>query len=330
MKKYKEVVLFEDEELRAGLGESMQYTEMSDFDRAFLCGMIRQKRPRRILELGVAAGATTAVILNCIHVLDLDCRLISVDYSEAWYRDSSRKTGFVAEEFKKKQPDYKFEHEVFLGDVVAAHLDEICKDGKIDFLILDTAHSLPGEVLDFIACFPYLTEDAVVVLHDIALSHKVAGHSGAVATKLLFDTVKADKFYMKDPQESDGLANIAAFQLNEDTGENMLDIFSVLKTRWAYRLKLAAKQQYTKLLERHYEKYYTDIFESANELQNTLLWVNEKVEGHYRGDIQNLRQHWKKPKYIYIYMDAVIGERCIISMQKDMGFLLLGWWFRMR
>ena len=168
MKKYKEISLFKDEKLESGLEESLQYTEMSAFDRAFLCGMIREKKPHKILEVGMAAGATTAVILNCMHALDLDCKLISVDYSEAWYRDGSRRTGFVAEEFKARQTDYTFHHEVYLGDVVAAHLEKICEDGKIDFLILDTTHSLPGEVLDFIACFPYLTEDAVVVLHDVA------------------------------------------------------------------------------------------------------------------------------------------------------------------
>ena len=37
--------------------------EMSEFESAFLCGAIKQFRPKKILEVGVAAGATTAIIL---------------------------------------------------------------------------------------------------------------------------------------------------------------------------------------------------------------------------------------------------------------------------
>ena len=43
-------------------------------------------------------------------------------------------------------------------------IDEIGSD--IDFLILDTLHIVPGEILDFLVCLPYLTKDAIVVLHD--------------------------------------------------------------------------------------------------------------------------------------------------------------------
>ena len=32
----------------------------------------------------------------------------------------------------------------------------IKKEEKIDFLILDTIHNLPGEIFDFLAVFPYL------------------------------------------------------------------------------------------------------------------------------------------------------------------------------
>lgn len=308
MKKYKDVVLFQDEKLESGLGESLKYTEMSDFDRAFLCGMIRKKKPHKILEVGMAAGATTAVILNCMRALDLDCRLISVDYSEAWYKDGSQRTGFVAEEFKASQADYTFRHEVYLGDVAAAHLEKICEDGKIDFLILDTTHSLPGEVLDFIACFPYLTEDAVVVLHDVALSCKMPGQSEAIATKLLFDVVKADKYYMKSGEEAYGLANIAAFQMTEDTGENMLDVFSALQMEWAYLLREADYQKYLTLLMKHYEQYCIDIFMSANKRQNNSHWLNSKIERHYPGDIGTFRKQWQKAGNVLLYGCGDWGE----------------------
>lgn len=42
-------------------------------------------------------------------------------------------------------------HQFLLGKAIPFVLERIGKD--IDFLILDTAHCLPGELLDFIVCF---------------------------------------------------------------------------------------------------------------------------------------------------------------------------------
>ncbi len=35
--------------------------EMTEFELSFLCGLIRDRRPQKIIEVGVAAGGTTAV-----------------------------------------------------------------------------------------------------------------------------------------------------------------------------------------------------------------------------------------------------------------------------
>ena len=76
-------------------------TEMSELQLSMLCGLIKEYRPEKIVEVGVAAGGTTAVILNCLSLIELDTCVYSVDISERYYRDTSRKTGFLAEEYKK-------------------------------------------------------------------------------------------------------------------------------------------------------------------------------------------------------------------------------------
>ena len=38
---------------------------------------------------------------------------------------------------------------------------------KFDFIFLDTAHSAPGEILNFIELLPFLNENAILVLHEI-------------------------------------------------------------------------------------------------------------------------------------------------------------------
>lgn len=46
--------------------ENSKYCEMSAFDIAFLCGILKKYRQKNILEVGVSAGATSAIILELI------------------------------------------------------------------------------------------------------------------------------------------------------------------------------------------------------------------------------------------------------------------------
>lgn len=75
--------------------------EMSAWQLASICGLIKEYRPQKIVEVGVAAGGTTAVILNCISMLCINTELYSVDISEKYYRDKRKKTGYLAEECQK-------------------------------------------------------------------------------------------------------------------------------------------------------------------------------------------------------------------------------------
>ena len=43
--------------------------EMSESESAFLCGALKQFHPKKILEIGVAGGATTAIIVQTLEDL---------------------------------------------------------------------------------------------------------------------------------------------------------------------------------------------------------------------------------------------------------------------
>lgn len=61
--------------------------KMSEFESAFVCGIIKEIRPRKILEVGVAAGGTTSIILQCLADLNMgDCEFYSADLNEKYYR----------------------------------------------------------------------------------------------------------------------------------------------------------------------------------------------------------------------------------------------------
>lgn len=202
-------------------------SEMNEGQLAFLLGLIKEYRPKKLVEIGVAEGGTTAAVLECISMLDLETKVISIDLQKNVYNDDSKKVGWATEEYLSMK-DKSFDYILYTGKYAPELLEMV--EGDIDFLILDTMHKIPGEILDFLACYPFLKKGAVVVLHDIALNHYEKNWD-AIATKLLFDTVTADKLIGID-EEDNNLLNIGAFEITEDTGKYIDDVFSALTITW--------------------------------------------------------------------------------------------------
>ena len=60
----------------------IKFLEMSEFESAFLAGLIKREHPHHILEVGVSAGGTSTLILEAINAYAPDARLVSP--SLAW------------------------------------------------------------------------------------------------------------------------------------------------------------------------------------------------------------------------------------------------------
>ena len=121
-----------------------------------------------------------------------------------------------------------------LGNALPCYLEEI--GGDIDFLILDTVHSMPGEMLDFLAALPYLSSNAIVILHDITLNK---------------------------------ISDIGAFQITEDTLKYVEKCFSALTITWKYDLTDDELERYRII----YKKFYHD---DLVELFNKAITINRK------------------------------------------------------
>ena len=65
-------------------------SEMSYKQRALLNGIIRKSKPKKILEVGVSAGGSSAIILNAIKDMN-NSFLYSIDYANMYYRNKSKK-----------------------------------------------------------------------------------------------------------------------------------------------------------------------------------------------------------------------------------------------
>ncbi len=256
-------------------------SEMTERELAFLCGLIREKRPNKMVEIGVAAGGTSSVVLNCISMLGLETEMFSIDVSSHYYTNKNKKTGYLIDECIQllNEEGKKPRHLLLTGKYAVEQMEKV--GIGIDFLILDTVHSLPGEILDFLACYPLLQQKCVIVLHDIALNHEFedgADFAYSYATKVLFDTITADKIL---DLETGHFPGIGAFVVTEDTDKYIEDVFSALTITWQYKPKIEELSLYRQFYSRHFS-------------ENNMMLYDLAVSMNYA----SIRQRWKDQKKV--------------------------------
>ena len=245
------------------------HTEMTDSQLGFLCGLIKESQPKKIVEVGVASGGTSLVIIQCLKELNLKSSFFSVDLNERLYSDSQKETGYIVKDAEKQKEYQITDHKYFLGHYLPEVLEEIGEG--IDFLILDTVHHMPGELLDFLAGAPFLSDGAMVVLHDVALQHEPKTDNYCYATQVLFSCVTGTKYLNNNIK----YPNIAAFQVGKETKNNLTDVFNALSLTWNYKPFLEEIQIYRLWYEKYFNDFNCRLFEQAVEMNYHTLSVTD-------------------------------------------------------
>lgn len=109
---------------------------------------------KKCLEIGVHEGGSAILILNAIKDFE-NSFLVSIDLF-------SKNKGYRV---NKYFPELSKKWELYTGDQPHKFLTKLNK--KFDFLLLDSAHVAPGEIINFIEALPFLEENAIVVVHDL-------------------------------------------------------------------------------------------------------------------------------------------------------------------
>ena len=128
---------------------------------SFINGIIRKHRPKNCLEVGVASGGSSVLILNAIKDIK-GAKLISLDLNTNFYLNPYYKTGYRVKRFF---PELSKNWQLFTGEQPHVFLEKLKM--KFDFVFLDTAHITPGEIINLIEVLPFLNEKAIIILHDI-------------------------------------------------------------------------------------------------------------------------------------------------------------------
>lgn len=242
--------------------------EMSEIDHNFLVYLLDAFKPKKILELGVAAGGTSCLLLK--HTGEGQ-HVFGVDLATNYYRIPSEPVGFeIAKNCSKEERE---RHTLITGRDIVDCIEEI--GGGIDFCLLDTSHVLPGELLQFFVVYPYLADGACVVLHDISLNFhperqdKFTLYSYfSYSTKLLFCSL-ASKCKMLPDQS---WPNIGAVIMDSETKNNIDSTFFALGVSW-FEFPASQISKYREFIARHYDPFCRRIFNQCIKNQARLTSI---------------------------------------------------------
>jgi len=226
-------------------------SEMWANQKEFLNGIIRKYKPNKILEIGVRHGGSSIIILNAINDFK-DSKLFSIDIS------SSEKIGnCVYQHF----PEFIIKWNLFKGNIATKFMKSIGEN--IDFLLIDTAHFEPGEILDFLIALPFLKEEAIVIFHDIANQITRSPERNEWAPYIIFNAIRGEKYLPSG--ENILTQDIGAVKLDKNQYKYYHDYFRLLGGQWQY----FPKEMHIKELLNYFKEYYDN---------DCLRMFNESIE----------------------------------------------------
>jgi len=113
---------FERERLDEIFDKVEHFSQMAKNEKYFLNGAIRYLKPKNILEVGIAYGGGSAIILNAIKDLE-GSKLTSVDYCEKCYdKTIDKPSGYAVDE---NFPQLKNKWTRLLGGDVSKFIENV-------------------------------------------------------------------------------------------------------------------------------------------------------------------------------------------------------------
>lgn len=137
-------------------------TDMTGPEKIALYRLVRQSKPRVIVEIGSYLGASSSFMARAAQAAAPNCRLYCVD---TWQNDAmpeGQRDTFA--EFSRNTRAYQAMIRTLRqkSDVAAQDFGE-----KIDLLFIDGDHEYEGVKLDWESWSPWLDDNATVIMHDV-------------------------------------------------------------------------------------------------------------------------------------------------------------------
>jgi predicted O-methyltransferase YrrM len=241
---------------------------ISDFDASFFAGLAIATSPKKIVEVGVASGWGSALLLRALSKdRNLDFQYYGVDISERFFYDSAYATGQAVEAVV---PDLKSRYQLITGHSIAEVSERI--GTGVDFAFIDAHHMHPWATLDLLSVLPFLKPTSWVALHDLSLCRKEDQEHRNRGPKYLFEGWEKDKAHSVQIPTMAG-----AIRIGDRTEDHLPLLLDILYTPW----ELPVEQRYisavTSLISKNYGDEWGRKFSRAAEVGNYLA---NKMHSH--------------------------------------------------
>ena len=223
---------------------------MKPDERKFINGIIRKYKPKKLVEIGIAQGGSSALILNAIKDMP-NAKLFSIDKSDVWYRDKSKKVGWLV---KERFQDLMDKWALYTNVNTAEIIETI--GNNIDFVLIDTIHTTPGEMLNWLEILPFLKEEAIVVFHDTYLmfcENFIARKGINFSNNQLFNYIRG-KLILPYYGNKNFKRNIGALKLDKNQKRFYKIYFMALGNQWQY----FPSEKDLSILREYFKKYYSE------------------------------------------------------------------------
>ena len=151
-----------DERFRTGTPSWIK-SNINDDDAPFLAGLVVNTYPTHILEIGVASGFSSAVMLEAANSCPGFTRLSAVDISPSYFVNLDIPTGQAVLEMT---PEHLHQYNLITGCQAFEAMDQI---GKVDLVFIDANHFHPFTTIDMLSVLPFIKQGSWVALHDISM-----------------------------------------------------------------------------------------------------------------------------------------------------------------
>lgn len=238
-----------DEKILLPIQEKLKgFIEITKDEQRFLNGLIRKIKPKKIVEIGVAFGGTSTIILNAIKDMK-NSKLFSFDINKRCYKMKSKETGFIV---KERFPELADKWELNTGAPTCEFIEKI--GNEIDVVYIDTVHFTPGEMINWLEILPFLKEEAIVIIHDtffMYFNNRVAIKIKNYSNNQILCYIRGD-LILPSYSNNTFSHNIGALKLHKNQKKYYLQYFLALGTQWSY----LPSDRELNILKIFFRKYY--------------------------------------------------------------------------
>ena len=238
-------------------------------EQKFFHGLLRTIKPKKIVEIGVSCGGSAILILNAIKDIE-GAKLFSIDRSINWYRDRTKKTGYLVQE---KFPELMNKWTLYTGGLTSEFIETI-GDG-IDLAFIDTMHVTPGEMLDWLMVLPFLKNEAIVVFHDafiLYINKTIERQKRHTSNNQLMCYIRGELIL---PQYGNSVffRNIGALKLSPEQKKYYYQYFLALGIQWEYMPNEDEIKKMRDFFMKYYGEKYVEVYDDA--VQKNKIYLNK-------------------------------------------------------